>query len=178
MRVGNDHRGRLGPTGHVKKLIDKPKGQAGQSELKGGYSLQQAMGLAGNNRKYNAFRMIARRYTNQYLDTEKTLKEQNKLTVTLLLLYAQRKHEFLAKFCDNWPFYDFIACYLRNHVQYTKKRHPNTDDLEIDDSDLSDGEIDDMLNDDGATSTPTSRRKRHRHAHDSDDSETDEERSP
>ncbi|KAG2121443.1 hypothetical protein DEU56DRAFT_918200 [Suillus clintonianus] len=174
----NDHRGRLGPTGHAKNRINKPKGQAGRSELKGGYSLQQAMGLAGNNRKYNAFRMIARRYTNRYLDTEKTLKEQDKLTVTLLLSYAQRKHQFLARFRDNWPFHDFIACYLRNHVQYTKKRHSNVDDLEINDSDLSDGDLDDMLNDDEATLTPTSRRKRLRHAHHSDNSETDEERSP
>ncbi|KAG1770573.1 hypothetical protein EV702DRAFT_1049300 [Suillus placidus] len=43
---------------HAKKQIDKPKGQAGQSELKGGYSLQQAMRLAGNDRKYNTFRPI------------------------------------------------------------------------------------------------------------------------
>jgi hypothetical protein len=54
---GNDHRGRLSPTAHAKKQIDKPKGQAGRSELKGGYSLQQAMGLAGNDQKYNAFRV-------------------------------------------------------------------------------------------------------------------------
>jgi hypothetical protein len=54
---GNDHCGRLSPTAHVKKQIDKPKGQAGRSELKGGYSLQQAMGLAGNDRKYNALRV-------------------------------------------------------------------------------------------------------------------------
>ena len=54
---GNDHRGRLSPTAHAKKQIDKPKGQAGRSELKGGYSLQQAMELAGNDRKYNAFRV-------------------------------------------------------------------------------------------------------------------------
>jgi hypothetical protein len=32
--------------------------------------------------------MIARRYTNRYLNTEKTLKEQDKLTVTLLLSYV------------------------------------------------------------------------------------------
>ncbi|KAG1830961.1 hypothetical protein DFJ58DRAFT_848338 [Suillus subalutaceus] len=170
----NDNCGRLGPTGHAKKLIDKPKGQAGRSELKGGYNLQQAMGLAGDNRKYNAFRMIARRYTNRYLDTEKTLKEQDKLTVTLLLSYAQRKHQFLAKFCDNWPFNDFVASYLRNHVQYTKK-HASEDDSETDDSDLSDGELDDMLNDGDNTSTSTSRQKRHQRIHDSDDSGTDEE---
>ncbi|KAG2123154.1 hypothetical protein BD769DRAFT_1319348, partial [Suillus cothurnatus] len=90
--------------------IDKPKGQAGRLELKGGYNLQQAMGLAGDSRKYNAFRVSC-----------KTLKEQDKLTVTLLSSYAQRKHQFLAKFRDNWPFNDFVASYLRNHVQYTKK---------------------------------------------------------
>ncbi|KAG1843027.1 hypothetical protein DFJ58DRAFT_844511 [Suillus subalutaceus] len=139
----NDNCGRLGPTGHAKKLIDKPKGQAGRSELKGGYNLQQAMGLAGDNRKYNAFR-------------------------------AQRKHQFLAKFRDNWPFNDFVASYLRNHVQYTKK-HASEDDSETDDSDLSDGELDDMLNDGDNTSTSTSRRKRHQRIHDSDDSGTDEE---
>ncbi|KAG2740494.1 hypothetical protein P692DRAFT_201810897 [Suillus brevipes Sb2] len=97
---GNDHRGRLSPTAHVKKQIDKPKGQAGRSELKGGYSLQQAMGLAGNDRKYNALRMMARKYTNRYLDTSRTLKQQDKLTVTFLLAY------------------------------YTKKQHPNLDDSE------------------------------------------------
>ncbi|KAG2739609.1 hypothetical protein P692DRAFT_201811426 [Suillus brevipes Sb2] len=192
---GNDHRGRLSPTAHVKKQIDKPKGQAGRSELKGGYttsgwfaqctrksticidmavrtdlftpalceanpeaschnheaaachiiasseasagesiwlysSLQQAMGLAGNDRKYNAFRMMARKYMNRYLDTSRTLKQQDKLTVTFLLAYAQRKHQYLAKFRDNWPFHDFMGCYLRNHVQYTKKQHPNLDDSE------------------------------------------------
>ncbi|KAG1752335.1 uncharacterized protein EDB91DRAFT_1243113 [Suillus paluster] len=115
----------------MKKLIDKPKGQAGRSELKGEYSLQQAMGLAGDNRKYNTFRMIAQRYMNRYLNTEKTLKEQPKLMVTLLLSYAQRKHQFLAKFRDNWPFHDFIASYLCNHVQYTKKQHANLDDSEV-----------------------------------------------
>ncbi|KAG1774955.1 hypothetical protein EV702DRAFT_1199791 [Suillus placidus] len=174
----NDHRGRLSPTAHAKKQIDKPKGQAGRSELKGGYSLQQAMGLAGNDQKYNAFRMMARKYTNRYLDTSWTLKQQDKLTVTFLLAYAQHKHQFLAKFRDNWPFHDFMGCYLRNHVQYTKKQHANFDNSEIEESDVSDGELDNMLNDDEAALTPTSQRKRHRHAHDSDDSETDEERSP
>ncbi|KAG1847666.1 hypothetical protein DFJ58DRAFT_891437 [Suillus subalutaceus] len=126
----NDNRGRLGPTGHAKKLIDKPKGQAGRSELKGGYNLQQAMGLAGDNRKYNTFRMIAQRYTNRYLDTEKN---------------SQR------------------AGQTHRHTPFI-----------IYDSDLSDGALDDMLNDDENTSTPTSRQKRHRRIHDSDDSETDE----
>ncbi|KAG1781386.1 hypothetical protein EV702DRAFT_962694 [Suillus placidus] len=126
---GNDHCRRLSPTAHAKKQIDKPKGQAGRSELKGGYSLQQAMGLAGNDRKYNVFRV-------------------NKLTVTFLLAYvsiscfsvnicycnyaqAQCKHQFLAKFRNNWPFHDFMGCYLRNHVQYTKKQHANLDDSEV-----------------------------------------------
>jgi len=40
-----------------KELIDKPKGQAGRSQLKGGYNLQEAMGLGGDTRKYNAFRV-------------------------------------------------------------------------------------------------------------------------
>ncbi|KAG1781259.1 hypothetical protein EV702DRAFT_1042386 [Suillus placidus] len=139
---GNDHRGRLSPTAHAKKQIDKPKGQAGRSELKGGYSLQQAMGLAGNDRKYNVFRMMARKYTNRYLDTSRTLKQQDKLTVTFLLAYAQCKHQFLAKFRDNWPFHDFMGCYLRNHVQYTKKQHANLDDSEIEESDVNDSETD------------------------------------
>ena len=32
--------------------------------------------------------MIARRYANRYLDPEKTIKDQDKLAVTLLLTYV------------------------------------------------------------------------------------------
>ncbi|KAG1739235.1 hypothetical protein EDD22DRAFT_851987 [Suillus occidentalis] len=133
----NDHCGRLSPTAHVKKQIDKPKGQAGRSELKGGYSLQQAMGLAGNDWKYNAFR-----------DSETTRQTYGDIPLSLLNIcycnyaQAQHKHQYLAKFRDNWLFHDFMGCYLRNHVQYTKKQHPNLDDSEIDESDhiTDDGE--------------------------------------
>ncbi|KAG1764790.1 hypothetical protein EDD22DRAFT_845666 [Suillus occidentalis] len=125
-------------------------------------------------------KMMARKYTNRYLDTSRTLKKQDKLTVTFLLAYAQRKHQFLAKFRNNWPLHNFLGCYLRNHTQYTKKQHPNLDDSEIDESDVSDGEIDNMLNDDedALTPSPTLQQKRHRHTHDSDDSDIDEERRP
>jgi hypothetical protein len=55
--IGNNDRGRHVPNERPKRLIDRPKGQAGRSVLKGGYNLQEAMGLGDDNRKYNAFRV-------------------------------------------------------------------------------------------------------------------------
>jgi len=61
--IGNNDRGRHIPNERPKRLIDRPKGQAGRSVLKGGYNLQEAMGLGDDNRKYNAFRVSHMYYT-------------------------------------------------------------------------------------------------------------------
>ncbi|KAG1847881.1 hypothetical protein DFJ58DRAFT_843085 [Suillus subalutaceus] len=73
-----------------------------------------------------------------FTDSETTRQTYGDIPLSLLnICYcnyarAQHKHQYLAKFRDNWPFHDFMGCYLRNHVQYTKKQHPNLDDSEVD----------------------------------------------
>ncbi|KAG1829391.1 hypothetical protein DFJ58DRAFT_848740 [Suillus subalutaceus] len=71
-----------------------------------------------------------------FTDSETTRQTYGDIPLSLLnICYcnyarAQHKHQYLAKFRDNWPFHDFMGCYLRNRVQYTKKQHPNLDDSE------------------------------------------------
>ncbi|KAG1812937.1 uncharacterized protein BJ212DRAFT_1369117 [Suillus subaureus] len=106
---------------HKSRKIPKPKGQARRAPPRG-YKVQEAMGLTGDNDRYNKFRAIARIFATRYLDLTKTIRAQDQTVVDYILELLQIQHPFLQQFEDVWPMRDMIGQFLWHRNTYYKHR--------------------------------------------------------
>ncbi|KAJ6564765.1 hypothetical protein B0H19DRAFT_1141946 [Mycena capillaripes] len=93
-----------------KKLIPRPKGQAGRSS---GYVLKDMMELEDDER-YNRLYRIVKDQANQHLEVGKTISGQNKKRLDATLVLIVKVAPFFARFEGFWPAHDMITGYLLN----------------------------------------------------------------
>ncbi|KAJ7187058.1 hypothetical protein C8R46DRAFT_1274095 [Mycena filopes] len=142
-----------------KKLIPRPKGQAGRSS---GYNLCTSMLLDHDKERYNRQLLIVRHYINRFLKTGKKIKQQDPVTlekVIALLPQIRKKHKYFQRFHGGWPIRDMIRGYLSNNNDKFKRalRHEQAaeekDDEEWEDeSDVDEMDVDGEALDDGGQS--------------------------
>ncbi|KAJ7893700.1 hypothetical protein B0H14DRAFT_3427348 [Mycena olivaceomarginata] len=80
------------------RLIPPPDGQAGRSEAGGGYNLQRAMGLEGDDTRYHRLHLtcnqrMVKRYIHQYLSVFHTISEQETGVVKRFILISEEEEE-------------------------------------------------------------------------------------
>ncbi|KAJ7933539.1 hypothetical protein B0H13DRAFT_1856045 [Mycena leptocephala] len=145
----------------AQKLIPRPKGQAGKGS---GYNLQKEMRLGQKKSRYNRLMHVVRYNTNRFLNTNKTIKDQDKsrLEKTIKKLISsgeiQKDFKYFQRFSGGWPIRAFIKQHLANtHDKYKRAvRHERA--AEEDDTDdwsaVAQGngeEVDDVGSDGGAS---------------------------
>ncbi|KAJ6570551.1 hypothetical protein DFH09DRAFT_1362670 [Mycena vulgaris] len=101
-----------------KKLMPRPKGQAGKGS---GYNLQREMGLARDKPRYNCLMHIVRYLTNRFLNTGKTIKDQEKTRLEKTIKHIQKEFPFFQRFQGGWPIRDLIKQYLANNTDKYKR---------------------------------------------------------
>ncbi|KAJ6521517.1 hypothetical protein B0H19DRAFT_1244590 [Mycena capillaripes] len=94
-----------------KKLIPRPKGQAGRSS---GYNLKEKMGLEEDGDRYDRLYRIVKDHVHQYLAVGKTISGQDKNRLESTLALLAKTAPFFARFEGFWPAHDMIAGYLLN----------------------------------------------------------------
>ncbi|KAJ7934027.1 hypothetical protein B0H13DRAFT_1855500 [Mycena leptocephala] len=92
-----------------KRLIPRPKGQAGRS---GGYNIQDAMGLSEDSARYNQLFRIVKDYTKRYLSVFDTISDQDKTRLEKTKVKIAKAALYFSKFQGLWPIHDIIASYL------------------------------------------------------------------
>ncbi|KAJ7877302.1 hypothetical protein B0H13DRAFT_1893311 [Mycena leptocephala] len=112
-------------------LIPRPKGQAGKGT---GYNLQKEMRLGQNKSRYNRLMHIVRYNTNRFLNTSKTIRDQDKPRLEKTIKKIQNDFKYFQRFAGGWPIRAFIKQHLANtHDQYKRAvRHEHA--AEEDDS--------------------------------------------
>ncbi|KAG2137814.1 hypothetical protein BD769DRAFT_1703334 [Suillus cothurnatus] len=108
---------------HQSRKIPKPKGQAGQAPPRG-YNVQEAMGLADDNDRYNSAK---------YLDLTKRIRAQDQIVLDLGLELIP--HPFLQQFENVWPMRDMIGQLLRD----SSEDGDDTEDKEEEEENDGDG---------------------------------------
>ncbi|KAF8184043.1 hypothetical protein K438DRAFT_1937342 [Mycena galopus ATCC 62051] len=103
-----------------RKLIPKPKGQAGRSEEAGGYNLQEAMGLKGHDEDYNRRCRIVKRYVHEYLSVFAPLSQQKSGYEARMTAKIKNEVPFFKKFDNGWPIHEIARTYLSN--EQTRRR--------------------------------------------------------
>ncbi|KAJ7175208.1 hypothetical protein C8R43DRAFT_1201912 [Mycena crocata] len=134
-----------------KKLIPRPKGQAGKGITRG-YTLRKAMRLQKNPTRYNRLSCIVRFYTNRFLKTAKTIKDQDPVMLEKVIAVIKKDVKYFQRFQGGWPIRDFIKQYLVNLNGKFKRSLRDEQAAEADDpdewndTDLSDDEASNINN--------------------------------
>ncbi|KAJ7124119.1 hypothetical protein C8R43DRAFT_1241007 [Mycena crocata] len=134
-----------------KKLIPRPKGQAGKGITRG-YTLRKAMRLQKNPTRYNRLSRIVRFYANRFLKTAKTIKDQDPAMLEKVIAVIKKDVKYFQRFQGGWPIRDFIKQYLVNLNGKFKRSLRDEQAAEADDpdewndTDLSDDEASNINN--------------------------------
>ncbi|KAJ7028052.1 hypothetical protein C8F04DRAFT_1120363 [Mycena alexandri] len=125
----------------AKKLIPRPKGQAGKS---GGYKLSSAMRLDKNKSRYNRLMRIVWYCVNRFLRTGTTIKNQEPARLEKVIQIIMRENKYFQRFHGGWPIRDFIKQYLLNNSDKYKRATRQERAAEANDNDDWEDEDDDM----------------------------------
>ncbi|EPQ50131.1 hypothetical protein GLOTRDRAFT_134228 [Gloeophyllum trabeum ATCC 11539] len=103
--------------------IPKPPGKAGRSSNKGGYNLQEAMGLKEDSDRYNCLRTLVRNQMDGLLKPGQTVRKQKKMAIELCVANLVKKYRFFRRFEDGWPIRDMITIRLQNAKYCATRAH-------------------------------------------------------
>ncbi|CDO70567.1 hypothetical protein BN946_scf184579.g23 [Trametes cinnabarina] len=102
-------------------LIPRPRGQAGRR--KGGFSLQEAMGMLGKPNRFKKMKRHVRSYAlSVKLDLTKPYTKQDPAKLLALTAHVVELCPFLKRFEYHWPVADVLKGYLQNCNKRFKQR--------------------------------------------------------
>ncbi|KAJ7501694.1 hypothetical protein B0H11DRAFT_1992563 [Mycena galericulata] len=116
----------------AQKLIPRPKGQAGKGS---GYNLQTEMRLGRKKSRYNRLMHVVRYNTNRFLNTNKTIRDQDKSRLEKTIKNIQKDFKYFQRFSGGWPIRAFIKQHLANTHDKYKRAVRQERAAEQDDSD-------------------------------------------
>ncbi|KAJ7028858.1 hypothetical protein C8F04DRAFT_1398724 [Mycena alexandri] len=133
-----------------KRLIPRPKGQAGRAS---GYNLQEEMLLSDDAARYNRLYRIVKDQVHQYLQVNKTISHQDKILLEKAIIQIGKVAPYFKRFEGHWPAREMISGYLLN-IKGRRQRDLNLEALaesgmpgrrgeELDDSEVEAGSVHD-----------------------------------